>query len=128
LAQGAQVDRVQLLVPLASLGRLQDHGQPLEPGVVDEVTERLEAEATPADGRVPVDPAPALAQAVVHVPDADAADAHRPDSSTQGRIVLLPGPQGIAGRENVAGVRADAEPLGLGDEVEDAGEVLEATV
>jgi hypothetical protein len=67
----AQVEGVELLARLRTLGRFQDHGDRAETRVVDDVSERFEAQMPAADPLVAIDPAPAFAAAVVQVPDSN---------------------------------------------------------
>ena len=125
LPEHAQVDGIEIRAVLHPLGCLQDHRDRTEPGVTDDPAKRLQAQMPAADAGVAIDPAPALATAVVEVPDPDPADPDRPVQCIHRSIVLVRGRQGIPCRKNMAGVDANAEPLRLGDPVEDRAQVLE---
>src|SRR4051812_27619835 len=110
------MDGVERFAVLDSLGGFQDHRDRPETGIIDQKAKRLQTEVAPADSGVAIDSAPLFPATVVEVPDSNPAKANDPVELPHQSIVLFLGSQRIASRENMTGVHANTEPLGLGDQ------------
>ena len=95
-------------------------------GIVDQMPKRFQPHLPGPDRRVAIDAAAAFAATIVQVPDAQAIQPDGPVQPVDRFIVLLRRAQGIARRENMAGVRADAQPLGMCRRGRGSPEMLEA--
>jgi inner membrane protein len=118
-------DRSGPLPPLGLLG-LDEHRQPCKTVVVQQSPERFETKAAVANVLVPVYPAAARLLGIVGVEHFDPID---PDESIE-RLKGLPIP-GVAhdvvpGRDEMAGVQADSDPLGAIQMRDHRREMLEA--
>src|SRR5213078_3355392 len=97
-----------------------------EPRVVDEPSERLDADAALADVLVPIDTARARLLRVVQVEGLQAREPHDPSELTERLAVALFRTDVVAGGEQVARVEADADAARAAEPLDDLGEVLEA--
>src|SRR5215469_7918687 len=103
----------------------QDRGCQLKTCVIDQISESRESHGTPSDVRMPVHPRATRSYAVIEVETSnpsltEAADClvhHRLRSGLAGQVV----PRG----KEVAGVQADADPLGSIDPRDDLLDVLQ---
>ena len=87
--QNPQIAGVEVFAILDSLGCFQNHGQIPEPRIIDEMPERFQSHASGPDRRVAINAAAAIAAAIVHVPDAQAAQPDCPVELVDSLIVLF---------------------------------------
>ena len=125
-AQHPQVDRVPIHPVLLPFRSFQIHGDVAETGVGQQESERLDAQFAATDVLVTVDPAALRAAAVIEVKCPDAAEPHQPVERGHRGLILVRRPQGVARREDVAGVETDAQAIGLLHAVDDLGKLLES--
>ena len=126
-AQNAQVDGVEVFTRLGDPFRgFENHRHAGEARVRDDPPERFETDPAKADSRVPIHPASPRFDAVVEVQDPDPAQPDGPVERLDGGIVTCVVVQGIARRENMAGIDANSQPLGLGNCIKDDLQMLES--
>ena len=109
-----------------SAGRLQDHGSLSEAPVVDQEPEPLGPNPAFADVLMPVHPAAQLTLGIVQVKSLHPAQAQHPVQFVKRPAVAVSVPQVVAGGKYVAGVHADAHPLGFLHQRENCRQVFEA--
>lgn len=125
-AESAQVDHVEVFAVFLALGGFEIHWEVAESPVAQEQAEGLEAEVTAADVGVAIDAAAEGFFRVVEVQGAELLEADGAVELAEGVAVVAGGVEAVSGGEDVAGVDADAEAVGIADGVENLGEVLEA--
>src|SRR5437867_3765424 len=99
------------LAAIGQLGRLQHGRQPREAAIANQATKRGEPERALARMGVPVDPAAQPLFRIVQVKRAQPLEPDHPVELAPHAVVIAY--QIVAGRNRVAGVEADAQPLAL---------------
>jgi len=93
--------------------------------VVEEGTEGLEADLPLPDMLVPIQPRPEPLLGVVQVEGAEPVQANQPVEGLERGCEPFLAADIVAGREEVAGVEAEAEALGLPHPLQDPAQLLE---
>src|SRR5207302_6945743 len=102
------------------------HRPILETPIVDEQAKRFQPEATLADVRMAIDAAPLRLDTIVEMKRAQPVQPDQPVKFADGCQVCWFRSQAITCREDMTGVEAYPQPLRLGHELQDAGQVLKA--
>jgi hypothetical protein len=128
--EGAEFGEVDDIPGLAIggglLGGFEDHGEVVEAGVGHDALEGVERDLAEADVLVSVGAAVARGFGIVEVPDAELMDVEEGFEFLEGLVEALRGGEVVTGGEEVCGVEADGESLGLFDGVDDFLEVFES--
>ena len=125
--ENPQIASVQVLSLFDSLGCFQNHRQIPEPWVIDQVPERFQAPCSRPRLRRG-DQRGFRSRGSYHLNARRAADLIPTDRSSRSIVSWYSSgvASGIARRENMASIHANAEPLGMGHLVEDCSQVLKA--
>ena len=125
-AQDAQVDDVQVFPVADTLGCLEIHGDGPQTWIVQQQPEAAQSHGSLADVLVTIDAAAESAAAVIQMDRSDLPDTNQPIKFRDGGLVLLFTAQCIAGSEDMARVKADAQPVRLASLVEDCRQLFES--
>ena len=120
---GVKIDTCSVVDPFRGF---EDQRHRCKAWVVDEMTKRLQADFATSDAGMPVNPTPSFTNTIVDMPDLDAVDSDRTIQFLNGCIVLCKCLEPIPRRENMTGVHADSEPIGLFHSINNGAEMLEA--
>ena len=124
-AQCRQIDRVHVHLVTFFLRGFQDHRMPPKARIVDQQPKRLQSHLTPADMGMPIDLAAKRTQAVVHVKRLEPAKPNGAGKRFHGLFIFRHRRQGVAGREDVAGIQTYAQPFRVSHQRQNPGQVLE---
>ncbi len=103
-----------------------DHRDPSQAGISDQVAKRFEADRPLADVLVTVHAASQFLLAVVDVNDLEGGDAHDLIEYTENAVIIVKGPDVVAGSKQMAGIQADTGSLRQSDLIQEQRDLLEA--